>query len=232
MPQEAAPPPVEPSPDVAGTGLSRWITYDRNNCCIGQGGGIPILTEVQFRIGPSFPMGGEYFGQNLDIGWTVELAGRAMCFDRTWTRAWAFELGISNTYNSSHTGTQVFLDHNINQFVSVRALDRTFANFAIGREWYLWAPANDHDGLHWRAGADFGGRWGAATVKFNEIRHRTQVCEGIVAAIHTDLEIPCGRCTYLAGVRGEYNFTWSNVFDQGAGNLQDMVFLFNFGVRY
>ena len=77
-----------------------------------------------------------------------------------------------------------------------------------------------------------GGRYGAATVKFNEIRHHTQVIEGIYAAIHTDLEIPWGRCTYLAGIRGEYGFTWSNIFDRGQGDLQDLTALFNLGVRY
>ena len=193
---------------------------------------MPILTEIFFRIGPSFPMGGEYLGKQLDIGWMIAGGARAMFFNPSWSAAWAFDLGVSNTYNPSHTADTIFLDHNINQLVSVRAFNRTFANFAIGREWYIWAPANSPDEPHLRVGADFGGRWGAGTIKFNEIRHRTQVIEGIVAAIHADAEIPCGRCTFLGGIRGEYAFTYSNIFDQGVGNMQDLTFLFNFGVRY
>src|SRR5262249_36761701 len=162
-----------------------------------------------------------YFGRNLDTGWMIEGGARAMFFNPSWSAAWAAELSVSNTYNPSHSDNTIFLGHNINQFVSVRALNRTFVNAGIGREWYLWSAANA-DGHHLRFGADFGGRYGAATVKFNEIRHRTQVIEGIYAAIHTDLEIPWGRCTYLAGVRGEYGFTWSNIFMPGQGDMQDL----------
>src|SRR5947207_13059859 len=80
--QEAAP-PERPTPDTGGSGLSKWITYDRNDCCIGRGHGMPILTEALFRVGPSFPMGGEYFGRNLDVGWMIEGGARAMFFDRS-----------------------------------------------------------------------------------------------------------------------------------------------------
>jgi hypothetical protein len=228
---EGAVPGGDPSKD-RGTGLSSWITYDRQNCCVGKGGGMPILTEVVFRIGPSMPIGGEYFGRNLDTGWMIEGGARALFFNHAWSAAWAVELAISNTHNSSRNPDTIFLDHTINQQVSVRSLDRTFAGAGIGREWYVWGPANSPDECLWRFGADFGGRYGAATVKFNEIRHRTQVIEGIYAAIHTDLEIPWGRCTYLAGVRGEYGFTWSNIFAQYQGDIQDLTVLFNFGVRY
>jgi hypothetical protein len=233
LPKEgAAAAPKATSTDEGGTGLSSWITYDRNNCCLGKGSSTPVLTEVIFRIGPSFPVGGEFFSRNLDTGWMIEGGARAMFFNHAWTAAWAVELGVSNTYNPSHSTNTIFLDHNINQFVSVRALDRTFANLGLGREWYLLGSQATSSDCHLRFGADFGGRYGAATVKFNEIRHRTQVIEGIFAAIHTDLEIPWGRCTYLAGVRGEYGFTWSNIFAPGQGDMQDLTLLFNLGVRY
>jgi hypothetical protein len=233
VPEAAKSEPKPESVDQPGTGLSSWILYDRNNCCVGQGGATPVLTEVIFRVGPSFPVGGEYFGRNVDIGWMIQGGARAMFFNQSWTKAWAVELSISNTYNPAHaTADTTFLDHNINQLVSVRALDRTFVNAGIGREWYLWGAANVPDDCHLRTGVDFGGRYGAATVQFNEIRHRTQVIEGIYAAIHTDLEVPWGRWTYLAGVRGEYDFTWSNIFASGRGNMQDLLLLFNLGVRY
>jgi len=214
------------------TELSRWITYDRDNCCSGRGGDTPILTEVVMRIGPSLPVGGEYFSRSLETGWMIEGAVRTMFFDKSWMAAWAVELGISNTHNQSNTTNTEFLAHNINQLVTVDSLDRTFVNLAIGREWYLWSPANIADDFHIRVGADCGGRWGAGTVKFVEIRHRTQVIEGVFAAIHADLEIPWGRWTYLAGIRGEYSFTFSNIFASGQGDMQDLTVLFNLGVRY
>src|SRR5579871_478670 len=80
---EVTPPPVgttttasatstAASEDHAGTGLSSWITYERNNCCTGLGNGVPIMTEFFTRIGPAFPVGGEYFGKTLSTGWMIE----------------------------------------------------------------------------------------------------------------------------------------------------------------
>jgi hypothetical protein len=242
------PPPVSqeaaaPTPEAAatnldagndrGTGLSSWITYNRDNCCVGKGGGPPIMTELIFRIGPSVPIGGTYLSRNLDVGWMIEGGARALFFNQGWTRAWAVELAVSNTHNGAlNPADTTFLDHTINQQVSVRSLDRTFAGAGLGREWYVWAPANAPDDCHLRFGGDFGGRYGAATIQFNEIRHRTQVIEGVYAALHADLEIPWGRLTYLAGVRGEYGYTFSNIFATGRGDLEDLTVLFNFGVRY
>ncbi len=236
--EKAAAPEVTTAPtlDAAnerGTGLSSWITYNRDNCCVGKGGGPPIMTELIFRIGPSVPVGGEYLSRNLDVGWMIQGGARVLFFNPDWMRAWAVELAISNTHNGAlNPADTTFLDHTINQQVSVRSLDRTFAGAGIGREWYLWAPANCPDDCQLRVGGDFGGRYGAATIKFNEIRHRTQVIEGIYAAIHADIEVPWGRLTYLAGVRGEYSFTWSNIFATGRGDIEDLTVLFNFGVRY
>jgi len=236
VPQPGAPttPPV-PAGDIAhegGTGLSSWITYERHDCCGGRGGGTPILVEAFVRVGPAFPMGGEFFGRNLDTGWMIAGAARTMFFNHALSAAWAVELGISNTYNPSTSTDTTFLDHTVNQVVSIRSLDRTFANVGLGREWYLWTSAGDDQGAHLRWGADVGGRYGSATVQFNEIRHRTQVIEGFYTAIHADVEIPHGRWTYLAGIRGEYGFTWSNIFAKGDGNMQDMTLLVNFGARY
>jgi hypothetical protein len=240
-PQSAVPPPTtrqgeadKPGAETAqegGTGLSSWITYERDDGSIGEGGGMPILTELAFRVGPSFPMGGEFFSRNLNTGWIIEGGARALFFNRSWSKAWGVELGISNTYNPSTSTKPAFLDHFVNQPVTLRSLDRTFANAGFGREWYVWGAANS-SGKHLRVGADFGGRYGSAKVEFNEIKHHNQVIEGIYSNVHADLEIPWGRCTYLAGVRGEYSFTWSNIFQQGRGHMEDMSLLFSVGVRY
>jgi len=255
LPKGSAPAaPGAESADAPGTGLSSWITYNRDNCCTGSGGGAPIQTEVIFRIGPSIPVGGEFLGRNLDTGWMIEGGARALFFNHASSAAWAVEFGISNTYNSSHSTDTTILRHDVPSFpntvaglpplipantpipVSVNSLNRTFANLGLGREWFVGAPGNS-DEWHLRFGTDFGGRYGSATVRFlgtalTTPGHHTQPVEGIFAAIHADLEIPYGRCTYLAGVRGEYGFTWSNVFDQGQGDMQDLTVLFNLGVRF
>jgi hypothetical protein len=242
-PAVLAPPPVvkdttQPASaetaDEGGTGLSNWITYaDHENCagCNGKGGGMPILTEGQFRIGPAFPVGGEFLSQNIRTGWMVEGALRALFFNQPWDRAWAVELGISNTYNPSSSNNPILFEHSRNVTVTVRSLDRTFVNLALGREWYLWAPANS-EGPHLRFGADVGGRWGSGVIQFNEITHHEEVIEGMFGAIHADLEIPRDRWTFLAGIRGEYGFTWSNLFGPGRGNMEDLTLLFDLGVRY
>ena len=67
-PEDAVAAPAGAAVQEGGTGLSSWITYDRHDCCIGKGGGMPVLTEVVFRVGPSFPVGGEYFSRNLQTG--------------------------------------------------------------------------------------------------------------------------------------------------------------------
>ena len=163
--------------DTGGTGLSSWITYDRGDCCSGHGGGMPIYTEAAVRTGASIPVGGEYFSRNLDTGWTIEGSVRALFFNHEYTRAWTVELGMTNTYNPSHTGNKIFLDHTVNQFVTLVSLNRTFVTLALGGEWYLWAPANSDD-ARVRVGADIGGRWGSANAQFVEHPHSTDVIEG------------------------------------------------------
>ncbi len=218
--------------DTGGTGLSSWITYDRGDCCSGHGGGMPIYTEAAVRTGASIPVGGEYFSRNLDTGWTIEGSVRALFFNHEYTRAWTVELGMTNTYNPSHTGNKIFLDHTVNQFVTLVSLNRTFVTLALGGEWYLWAPANSDD-ARVRVGADIGGRWGSANAQFVEHPHSTDVIEGAYLSLHTDLEIPTGgRWTFLAGLRGEYGCTFSNFFAQGHGDVQDMLLMISLGARY
>src|SRR5262249_58975309 len=81
--------------------------------------------------------------------------------------------------------------------VTVRDMNRTFVNLGFGREWYL-DPANTC-GLRWRAGFDVGGRYGVNNVEFQEIRHRTDTIGGLYAALHTDVECPCGGLAFLLG---------------------------------
>ncbi len=116
--------------------------------------------------------------------------------------------------------------------VTVQDLFRTSVDVAVGREWYLWAPANEC-GSKWRMGLDVGGRVGVATVDFNEIRHRTDNLWGMFVALHSDWEVPCGCCVWMAGVRVEYAYTWMGILQsQNNADIGDIGLMMNFGVRF
>ncbi len=252
-PPDSIPAPVMPtdsagaatnavSGDHVGTGLSSWITYDRGNCCTGLGNGVPIMTEFFTRVGPSFPVGGEFFGRTLSTGWMIEGGVRAMLFNHEWTKAWTVELGVTNTYNENQTSTKVFIGNTFNNGgrplgpVTVRALNRTYASLLLGREWYFGVPANvgtDWSALRFRVGGDVGGRYGSEEIKIVEtLNHHTDVTEGFVLALHTDAELPLGRWALIAGIRTEYAYSFSNIIATHHGSIQDISLLFNVGVRY
>ena len=229
--------------DHVGTGLSSWITYDRGNCCTGVGNGVPITTEFFTRIGPAFPVGGEFFGRTLSTGWMIEGGVRAMFFNNEWSKAWAIELGVSNTYNENQSAnTQVFIGNTFNNggkplgVVTVRALNRTYANLLFGREWYVPGPTLlglDMSHVRFRFGADVGGRYGSEELKLVEsMNHHTDVTEGFVTAVHGDAELPLGRWTLIGGIRTEYAYSFSNIIAEHHGSIQDISLLFNVGVRY
>jgi hypothetical protein len=230
------------SGDHVGTGLSSWITYDRGNCCTGSGDGVPLKTEFFTRIGPSFPVGGEFFGRTLSTGWMVEGGVRAMFFNHEWSKAWAVELGVTNTYNENQTANKVFIGNTFSNGglpvgpVTVRSLNRTYASLLFGREWYFGVPANmgtDCSDWRFRVGGDVGGRYGSEEIKIIEtVNHHTDVTEGFVVALHTDAELPLGRWTLIAGIRTEYAYSFSNIIAEHHGSIQDISLLFNFGVRY
>ena len=75
---------------------------------------------------------------------------------------------------------------------TVSSLNMTFANVGFGREWWLHGSADpgQQQGWNWRVGTDAGGRWGSASVNFNEIQHHTDVVGGTYAAVHSDVEYP------------------------------------------
>lgn len=117
--------------------------------------------------------------------------------------------------------------------VTIHNYNRTFFNFAVGREWYLQGSAHDC-GTRWRAGADLGGRWGTTSLQLNEIRHRTAVAEGIFVALHSDVEIPCCSVVFLYGLRAEWSYTFSDQIlqEQNDTNLQEFNLMATAGVRF
>jgi hypothetical protein len=102
----------------------------------------------------------------------------------------------------------------------------------VGREWYLWAPA-DQPGSKWRVGMDLGGRVGVARADFNEITHRTDNLWGAFVAIHSDWEIPCGSCIWMAGVRTEWGYSWMGILQSfNNSDIADLGLMLNLGVRF
>jgi hypothetical protein len=236
---ESLPPPagaMQPSP----SGLSDWIVYKRPDCC-SPGPNIPIYAESDLRVGPSIPVGGNYLGRQLQVGWTIDANIRALKFNSEMTSAWVADLHILNSNNTGlNKGDPVVL--NIfqknavgvsvltNVSVTVRRYNRTMVGAGFGKEWYLWESANA-PGRKWRAGVDGGGRYGSGSMQFPEIRHRTDTLGGLYAAAHTDFEIPCGRCFLSWGMRCEWAYTWGDIL-QKQSDVQEINVLATFGVRY
>jgi hypothetical protein len=225
-----------PSP----SGLSDWILYRRPDCC-SSSPLPPVYGEGYLRVGPSIPVGGNYIGRNLLVGWTIEGGVRALFFNAPMTRAWVVDAHIINSNNSgvadgdprvlkifekNAAGTSTLTDVS----ATVRNFNRTLVGLGAGWESYLWGAANA-PGWAWRAGADGGGRYGTASMTFNETRHRTDVIAGLYAAAHTDLEVPCGCCFLSWGLRCEWAYTWGDIL-QRQSDVQEINVLVTFGVRY
>lgn len=222
------------------SGLSDWIVYKRPECCA-PGPNIPLYSELDLHVGPSIPVGGNYLGRQLQVGWTIDGSIRGLRFNQDMTSAWVGEIHLLNSNNTGVTkGDPVVLNifqknavgNSVltNVPVTVRSYNRTLAGLGFGKEWYLLEPANA-PGRKWRAGVDAGGRWGSASMQFPEIRHRTDVITGVYAAAHTDFEIPYGRCFLSWGLRCEWAYTWSNIL-QMQSDVQEINVLATFGVRY
>jgi hypothetical protein len=258
-PAETLPPPTAVPPPS----LSNWITHQRPDCCYPFGGNGPINAELYISNGPSIPAAGSLLHHILDTGWDVQAGGRSLFFNPSVDAAWTIDLSISNIFNHGQpTPTVPVILPTQTSFASLadfktmtiqahlRQLNRTFANLAGGREWYLIGPANA-SGWKWRAGLDVGGRLGTAKAVFAETvsepvtilgsgtfgstrSHFTDTIYGLSISLHTDLERSCGCCTFLAGFRAEWDYTWMDILkgDENSSDLQDVNLLFTFGVRF
>jgi hypothetical protein len=204
------------------------------------------------RSGISLPVEGEIFGHVLETGWEVEGGGRSLFFNVETDRAWAIDLSLSNIFNRGQrsdikvpylvllpTGTNptTGLPTGFQQIgvpVSVRELNRTFANISVGREWYLWGNASNCNESRWRVGIDAGGSLGTAKIEFHELAHHTDTIGRMFVALSTDWECPCGGCcTFLAGVRLVWDYTWMDILQrQNDSDLEDLNIVFSFGVRF
>ncbi len=257
-PSPFAPLPEEaPATSPARTGLSDWIRYQRQ-CCDGVlSKHTPLYTELYFSGGASFPISSatSSFSRELQTGWTMMGGARGLLFNEEMSAAWVFDLHIINihqyagarntafpltvfqngvpvTSGVTPNGNGVGTEPNFN----LEDVNRTMAGLGFGREWYLWNPAN-FDGLNGRVGVDGGGRVGSErlnVVDSARSAHTVGVCEAIYAAAHCDLEMPCGAVLFNAGFRLEWEYTFSDILQQGRdrSNMQDLTLLFTVGVRY
>jgi hypothetical protein len=221
-------------------GLSNYIMGYRPDCCGPVGGNGPILYELYARTGPSLPIEGAIFGHVLETGWAFQGGARSMLFNPEMNRAWAIDLGISDIYNRGQRSdikipfVQLFNipPVSVTQRVSIRELNRTFVNLSFGREWWMATPLPIWN-ARWRIGVDAGGSLGSAKIEFNEIQHRTDVVGAIFVALHSDVEIPRGCCTFLFGLRAEWDYNWMDILQlQNNSDMQDVNLLFTAGVRF
>ena len=227
-PQEGVPPL-----QVAGPGLSRWLTYQRPECCGNVGCDGPIGAELYVLTGVEIPAEGKIFGHVLETGWVVQGGGRTLFFNPAMDRDWNIDLSISNVFNrGQRSDIKVPLTLGTTRNVSIRELNRTYVNAAFGREWYFYRPPDAW--IHcWRIGLSGGGRLGSEKLELNEIAHRTDVIGGMFAGLSSDVEIPCGCCTFLAGMRAEWGYNWADILQhQNSSDLQDVNILFTAGVRF
>jgi hypothetical protein len=223
-----------------------YLIYPRSescNCPIGHNG--PIQTELYFRAGPDFPVGGGVYSRILQTGWEIEGGGRVLFLNPARDAAWIVDLGIVNVWNHSNR-PDVTLPLNVYETdpttgvtaltpVNATASDinRTMASGGLGRDWWLFGGTANDCGRKCRVGFDIGGRYGSDKADFHEIRHRTDEIGGPYAAIHADLEWGCGGCTFVAGLRLEYEYISSDVLQSAnSGDIADISLLVNFGVRF
>jgi hypothetical protein len=239
-------------------GLSNWIIYNRNGVMNGpMGNHIPVRTEIFLRNGFAVPTSATIVGRTLDTGWDITGGGRLLFFNQPMTRAWTLEASITNIFNphSNSTGNFHFplnvidptgptvivngvtVNASFLHFgsggvpgVTVRSLNRTFVNLAPGRVWYLWGSAGAPGG-RWRVGVDGGGRWGTAKMELFEFKHRTDTIGAVFAAWYTDLEVPYGCCSWFAGVRGEWDYTFMDIL-QRTSDVMTINALITAGVRF
>jgi hypothetical protein len=244
----------EAAPNGTTPSLSDWIVGPRPVGCCGPVGGCgPIRAEAYLRTGASWPVGGALFSKTLDTGWDIEGGVRSLFLNKADDAAWVIDLGITNIFNPGTTNGLVIGLKNIpvttpspfvggtpttvivpNVDVTVKNLNRTYVDLAVGREiWLLGTAESSREDFNWRIGADFGGRWGTDKVELNGLNHRTATIGGIFVAIHSDVEIPLGSLIFFGGIRGEWGYTWDQVL-QTRNNSEniDINLLFTLGFRF
>lgn len=237
---------------VPSAALSQFLLGTHTDCCGPVTNGNPLKTELYIRSGFSTIFGSGALAHDLGSGWLIQGGGRSLLFNELGDAAWTLDLGLTNIRNEGRSNPTPVSLLNVNLpdpatqgrvtlpqvQVTPHGLNRTFVNLGAGREWYLFGGAagtrdTPHPGM-WRIGLDGGGRWGTEKLDLREIKHQTDTIGGVYAALHTDVDIPCGGCcVFQVGFRAEWEYTWSDVLQlQNKSDLIGLNYVFNVGVRY
>jgi hypothetical protein len=232
-------PAVKQTPVQAACGTDSWIYDQAPYCCGPVGGHGPVGTELYFRSGPSFGIGGGDLADGLRVGWSVMGGGRSLFYSRDGYRAWLVDIALIYTYNSgdpNHLFPGLFPP---NDAVTIRQLERTALSVGLGHDWWIKGPGDV--GSFWdpnfRYGVDGGARYGSSHVDLNSIvapggYERVQkIYAGAYAGLHFDAEIPLGAWTAVAGVRGEWAYSDLHVLP-GSNRINELTLMLNLGLRY
>ena len=206
----------------------------------------PSAAKSTWRSGVSLPIGGGFLNNVLSPGWDIEGGVRTLFFNPALDSAWVVDVGITNIFNNASDKSSHVSLLNVSSTVngttstipsvpvSVASLNRTFFNLAGGKEWYLSGTADPHANASiFKVGVDGGGRWGSEKIELNELTHRTDVTGGVFAAVHADYEVPCGAWQFMAGLRAEWAYTWSDILQhQNRTDNQDLNLMLTAGVRF
>jgi len=238
--------------DTPEHGLSQWMVGTDPSCCGHVGDHNPLQSELYIRSGIAFTGGDGAMADSLQDGWLIQGGGRVLFYNDSGNAALTFDLHLLNIHNHgvAFPPRLHFFEVPVNQNIfgqqtrvvlpeidaSVNAYNRTFLGFGPGLEWYLMGAANGtrQGGCQTlRVGVDGGGRWGTAKAEFRDLRHFTDVIGAVYGAVHSDYECPIGCCTLFAGLRAEYDYTWSDILQiQNKADVMDLNLSLTFGVRY
>ncbi len=252
--------PVGPNGLPPGSYVDPWVNYSRPGCCGPVGANGPIGWDIYARNGLAAPVATGILHTALQPGWMTELGARTLFFNRDTDAAWVVDYGLSYTLqngNRSDVTLGVPFNFPVQNPVTlatepqsapvlstIRDYQRASFNASLGREWYLFKPAYS-PGWHYRLGFDVGGRWIASRLDLNDIanlptiiyRHKYDVAGALFTALHSDVEIPAGPCSwFVLGFRVEWNYNWSDILAGSTpptkSDLQDVNFLFTTGFRF
>lgn len=252
--EELAPAPaaVDGSPDL-GTGdgeivyfepgvpqsrsCRRWLRRHGSCDCGGPVGlNGPILSELYIQTGVSNPVAGGFLNNTIECGWIIQGGGRSLFFNTELNRAWVVDFGVANITNNGNRPNLVLNLQGAQ--ATVRNFNRTYVSLGLGREWYLRGNA-DSAGRAWRAGCDFGGRYGTARLDLNTnltplgFARTNDIFGALYLAAHTDLEFPWRCCHFILGTRLEWDHQWiDEIGPSESDNLENFNVLLNFGVRF
>ncbi len=244
LPNDAPIPAVTQPPALpAGSVCSPWSGPGGTGCCGPVGGNGPIMSEVFMRHGMNFPVAGGIFNNVTGMGYILSFGGRSLFFNPIGSKAWTVEFGIDYIYNNGGRDYEEF--DIFGMFSSIREHHRAAFHLAAGREIYLLTPAYQNN-CNWRVGWDVGGRFGAERVNLNVIpdppnanvppigfSRRNDTYLGVLVAFHTDFEYPLPGCrTFIAGIRTEWGYNWSEVIPTIDVDLQDVSVMLNFGIKF